>query len=68
MSKSGYTKDLTTDGKLDKSKVFLKMSKLRDAHMKDGTVVGTANNIAFEYGRELIGYDAAQEWLWKVLS
>jgi len=67
MSKSKYAIELTTEGRLDKAKVFAKMTKLRTAHLKNGARLSTANNIAFEYGREIVGYDAAEEWLKKVL-
>ena len=48
-----YAIELTTNGKLDTDKVIRKMNTLSDT----GSV-----SQAFEYGRELIGFDLAEVW------
>jgi hypothetical protein len=63
MSKHRYSIGITENGKLSQARVLGKMTELRDAHMESGARLDTANNIAFEYGRELFGFNLAEKWI-----
>jgi hypothetical protein len=60
--KMAYAKDISTDGKLDNSKVLKKMTTLKNKHVEGGSTVKSALSCAFEYGRELIGFDRSEAW------
>ncbi len=57
-----YNKELTTNGNLDADKVLKKMNKLKAQFIAEGTEEGLAINFAFDYGRDLIGFDMAEAW------
>ena len=57
-----YSKQLTTDGQLDDAKVLDKMDELFKIHSSDAPTAKYAINTAFEFGRELIGFDKADAW------
>ena len=57
-----YSTEITTHGKLDDKKVFKKMTRLFEAHKEQGSPDKLAKSIAFDYGRELIGFDKAEQW------
>lgn len=58
-----YAKNISNeDGTLVVDKVIKKMNDLYQRHTATGAGEKMAANIAFEYGRNLIGYDAAESW------
>jgi len=58
-----YAKSISSkQGNLVRSKVITKMSVLFNQHLAAGATKQLATNIAFEYGRDLIGFDAAETW------
>jgi len=56
-----YANDISTNGKLDSNKVLIKMTAIKAAHCEN-SASRIATNIAFDYGRNLIGFDKAEAW------
>ncbi len=48
--------------KINIDDVFKKMNHLKNQHLKQGSRLDFATTTAFEYGRELIGFDLAEAW------
>jgi len=57
-----YSNSLITNNKIDVKKVLIKMDFLKASHLKNGTTKKLSESIAFEFGRELIGFDVAEDW------
>ena len=73
--KNPYSKEISTNGSLDAAKVLVKMNKLKAAHIDELNsrkykashftpefIVSSSINSAFNYGRDLIGFDMAEAW------
>jgi hypothetical protein len=57
-----YCTSITTNGALDTNKVLVKMAGIFNQHCNNHTSPMLAASCAFEFGRDLIGFDMAEAW------